>query len=126
METADFLLNQGKEITILEMLKRPGEDMSPRARKMVLERLTQNGVEILTEAKAMSVKEDGVVFNRAGVVDWIRGVDSVIVAVGTAPQEVGIRGLEKMGLAIRWIGDCKVPRKAFDAIHEGFSVGLEI
>jgi pyruvate/2-oxoglutarate dehydrogenase complex dihydrolipoamide dehydrogenase (E3) component len=108
------------------MLKRPGADMSQRARKMVLERLTQNGVEILTEAKAMSVKEDGLVFNRAGAVDWIRGVDSVIVAVGTAPQEVGIRGLEKMGLAIRWIGDCKVPRKAFDAIHEGFSVGLEI
>ena len=126
LETADFLLNQGKEITILEMLKRPGADMSQRARKMVLERLTQNGVEILTEAKAMSVKEDGLVFNRAGALDWIRGVDSVIVAVGTAPQEVGIRGLEKMGLAIRWIGDGKVPRKAFDAIHEGFSVGLEI
>jgi hypothetical protein len=48
------------------------------------------------------------------------------VAGGTAPQEVGIRGLEKMGLAIRWVGDFKVPRMAFDAIHEGFSVGLEI
>jgi 2,4-dienoyl-CoA reductase-like NADH-dependent reductase (Old Yellow Enzyme family)/thioredoxin reductase len=126
LETADFLLDQGKEITILEMLKRPGGDMSPRARKMVLERLTQNGVEILTEARAMSVEEDGIIFNRAGVVDWIRGVDSIVVAVGTDPQEVGIRGLEKMGMPVRWIGDCKAPRKAFDAIHEGFSVGLEI
>jgi len=126
LETADFLLNQGKEIIILEMLKRLGRDMSPRARKMVLERLSQIGVEILTEAKAMSVKDDGVVFNRAGVVDQVRGVDSVIVAVGTARQEVGIRGLEKMGLPMRWIGDCSVPRKAFEAIHEGFLVGMEI
>ncbi|MDH4265817.1 MAG: FAD-dependent oxidoreductase [Deltaproteobacteria bacterium] len=126
LETADFLLNQGKEIIILEMLKRLGQDMSPRARKMVLERLSQMGVEILTEAKAMLVKEDGVVFNRAGVVDQVRGVDSVIVAVGTARQEVGIRGLEKMGLPLRWIGDCSVPRKAFEAIHEGFLVGMEI
>jgi NADPH-dependent 2,4-dienoyl-CoA reductase/sulfur reductase-like enzyme len=126
LETADFLLNQGKEVIILEMLKRSGQDMSPRARKMILEKLSQNGVEILTEAKAMSVKEDGVVFNRAGVVDQVRGVDSVIVAAGTAPQEVGIRGLEKMGLPMRWIGDCTVPRKAFEAIHEGFSVGMEI
>ena len=126
LETADCLLNQGKEIMILEMLKRSGQDMSPRARKMVLERLSQNGVEILTEAKAISVKEDGVIYNRAGVVDQIRGVDSVIVAVGTIPQEVGIRGLKKMGLPIRWIGDCLAPRKAFEAIHEGFSVGMEI
>lgn len=126
LETADFLLNQGKEIIILEMLKRLGQDMSPRARKMVLERLSQIGVEILTEAKAMLVKEDGVVFNRAGVVDQVRGVDSVVVAVGTARQEVGIPGLEKMGLPMRWIGDCSVPRKAFEAIHEGFLVGMEI
>ena len=126
METADFLLDSGREMTILEILKRPGGDMSPRARKMVLERLIQNGVEILTEAKAMSVEGDGVVFDRAGVVNWVRGVDSVIVAVGTAPQDVGIPGLEKMGVPVRWIGDCKAPRKAFDAIHEGFSVGWEI
>ncbi len=126
LETADFLLEAGREIIILEMLKKPGGDMSPRARKMVLERLVQNGVEILTEAKAMLVKEGGVVFNRAGLVNRIEGVDSVIVAVGTAPQEVGIPGLEKMGAPVRWIGDCKAPRKAFDAIHEGFWVGLEI
>ena len=126
LETADFLLPQGKEIIILEMLKRPGQDMSPRARKMVLERLIQHGVDILTEAKAVAVLEDGVVFNRAGIVDQVRGRDSVIVAVGTAPQEVGIRGLEKMGFPIRRIGDCALPRKAFDAIHEGFAVGMEI
>ncbi len=126
LETADFLLHQGKEIILIEMLKRVGQDMSPRARKMVLERLTQQGAEILTEAKAISVKEDGVVFNRAGVVDRIKGVDSVIVAIGTSPQEVGMRGLEKMGFPIRRIGDCMVPRKAFEAIHEGFLAGVEI
>jgi 2,4-dienoyl-CoA reductase-like NADH-dependent reductase (Old Yellow Enzyme family)/thioredoxin reductase len=126
LETADFLLPQGKEIIILELLKRPGQDMSPRARKMVLERLIQHGVDILTEAKVLAVLEDGVVFDRAGVVDQVRGRDSVIVAVGTAPQEVGIRGLEEMGFPIRRIGDCALPRKAFDAIHEGFAVGMEI
>ena len=58
LETADFLLSEGKEITILEMLKQVGQDMSPRARKMILEKLIQNGVEILTEAKAVSVDEE--------------------------------------------------------------------
>jgi 2,4-dienoyl-CoA reductase-like NADH-dependent reductase (Old Yellow Enzyme family)/thioredoxin reductase len=129
LETADFLLADGKDgekICIFEMLKRMGEDMSPRARKMLLEKLTQNGVEMLTEAKAVSVQEDCVVFNRTGVVDKVTGVDSVIVAVGTVQQEVGVPGLEKMGFPFRFIGDCAVPRKAFDAIHEGFLVGMEI
>lgn len=126
LETADFLLSRGKEVTILEMLKRAGQDMSPRARRMVLERLIQNGVEILAEATALSVKDDGVVFDRAGVVDRVLGVDSVVVAVGTAPQDAGIRGLEKMGIPLRRVGDCTVPRKAFEAMHEGFAVGMEI
>jgi 2,4-dienoyl-CoA reductase-like NADH-dependent reductase (Old Yellow Enzyme family)/thioredoxin reductase len=126
LEIADFLLGKEKDITILEMLKRVGQDMSPRAGKMVLEALIHNGVEILTEAKAVSVEGDSLVFIRAGVVEKITGIDSVIVAVGTAPQSVGIRDLEKMGYPVRLIGDCVVPRKAFDAFHEGFLAGMEI
>ncbi len=126
LETAHFLLEEGKEITVLEMLKRVGQDMSPRARKMVLEALVQNGVEILTEAKALSVEDKDVVFNRAGVVDRIKRVDSIVVAVGTASQEIGSLDLGRSGIPIRWIGDASVPRKLFDAIHEGFNVAIEI
>jgi pyruvate/2-oxoglutarate dehydrogenase complex dihydrolipoamide dehydrogenase (E3) component len=126
LETAHFLLEEGKEITVLEMLKRVGQDMSPRARRMVLEALVQNGVEILTEAKALSVENGDVVFNRAGVVDRIKGVDSIVVAVGTAPQEVGNLDLGRSGVPIRWIGDASGPRKLFDAIHEGYNVAIEI
>lgn len=126
LETADFLLKEGKEITILEMLKHVGQDMSPWARKMVLERLIQNCVEIITEAKTVSVDENGVVFDRAGVLERVNGVDSIIVAVGTASQEAGIRSLASTKFPIRLVGDCSVPRKIFDAIHEGFLVGREL
>lgn len=126
LETAHFLLEEGKEITVLEMLKRVGQDMSLKARKMVLEILVQNGVEILTEAKALSVEKGDVVFSRAGVVDRVKGVDSIVVAVGTAPQEIGALDLGRSGIPIRWIGDAAIPKKLFDAIHEGFNVAIEI
>ncbi len=126
METAHFLLEEGKEITVLEMLKRIGQDMSPRARKVLLETLIRRGVEFLAEAKALSVENEDVVFNRAGVVDRIKGVDSIVIAVGTAPQEIGSLDLGRSGIPIRWIGDASVPRKLFDAIHEGFNVAIEI
>lgn len=126
LETADFLLAEGREITILEMLKQPGQDMSSNAKKVVVEKLIQNGVDILTESKVVAIKEDCVVFDRAGVVSQLRGLDSIILAVGTNPQEAGIRELEKTGASIRWVGDCLAPRKLLNAIHEGFMAGIEI
>ena len=126
LETAHFLLQEGKEITVLEMLKRAGQDMSPRARKMVLEELIQGGVEILTEAKALSVDKGDLVFDRAGLLERIKGVDSIIIAVGTTPQDAGIQGLGRARIPVRRIGDTSAPRKLFDAIHEGYQVGIEI
>lgn len=125
LETAHFLLEEGKEVTILEMLKRVGQDMSPRARKMILEKLIQGGAEILTESKVLSVEKDDVVFDRAGVVDRVRA-DSIVLAVGTAPREIEIQGLGRSRIPVRRIGDASVPRKLFDAIHEGYKVGVEI
>jgi 2,4-dienoyl-CoA reductase-like NADH-dependent reductase (Old Yellow Enzyme family)/thioredoxin reductase len=126
LETADFLLTEKKRITILEMLKQIGQDMGPIVKRIVVEKLIQSGVEILTEASVLAIEEDCVVFNRAGVVDCVRGVDSIIVAVGTVPQEASIQDLEKVGNSVRLIGDCLTPKKLFDAIHGGFMAGIEI
>jgi 2,4-dienoyl-CoA reductase-like NADH-dependent reductase (Old Yellow Enzyme family)/thioredoxin reductase len=126
LETAHFLLEEKKEITVLEMLKRVGQDMSPRARKMILDKLVEGGVEILTESKALAVEEGNVVFDRAGLLGRIKGVDSIIIAVGTTPQDAGNRALGRLRIPVRRIGDASVPRKLFDAIQEGYQVGVEI
>jgi len=126
LETAHFLLEEEKEITVLEMLKRAGEDMSPRARKLILEKLIQGGVEILTESKALSVEKGDVIFDRAGLLERIKGVDSIIIAVGTDSQNEEIPGLGRSRILLRRIGDASAPRKLFDAIHEGYQVGIEI
>ena len=126
LETAHFLLEEGKEIILLEMLKRVGQDMSPRARKMVLEKLIEGGVEILTESKALAVERGDLVFDRAGLVGKITRLDSIVIAAGTAPRDAGIQGLERSRIPFRRIGDASAPRKLFDAVHEGYQVGIEI
>jgi NADPH-dependent 2,4-dienoyl-CoA reductase/sulfur reductase-like enzyme len=126
LEAAHFLLEEEKEITVLEMLKRAGQDMSPRARKMILEKLIDGGVEILNESTALAVEQGDVVFDRAGLLGRIKGVDSIIIAVGTTAQDAGIQGLGRSRIPVRRIGDASAPRKLFDAIHEGYQVGVEI
>lgn len=126
LETAHFLLEQGKEITILEMLKQVGLDMSARARKMITEKLIQGGVEIITEAKALALENGEVIFERGGLKEKIKGANSIIIAVGTESEKPNIPGLGKLRIPIRFIGDALSPRKLFEAIHEGFNVGMEI
>jgi NADPH-dependent 2,4-dienoyl-CoA reductase/sulfur reductase-like enzyme len=126
LETAHFLLEEEKEITVLEMLKRAGQDMSPRARKMIIEKLIEGGVEILTESKALSVEKGDLIFERAGLMEKIKGMDSIIIAVGTIAQDAGIQGLGRSRIPVRRIGDASAPRKLFDAVHEGYQVGVEI
>ncbi len=126
LETAHFLLEQGKEVTVLEMLKRAGMDMSPRARKLILEKLIQGGAEILTESKALSVEKEDVVFERAGLLERTKGMDSIIIAVGTRPQDEGLAPLKKSRIPVRRIGDAASPRKLFDAVHEGYQAGIDV
>ncbi len=126
LETAYFLMEQGKEITILEMLKQVGLDMSARARKVVVEKLVQGGVEIITEAKSLSLEKGEVIFERGGLREKFKGADSIVVAVGTEPESPDIPGLRRLRISVRFIGDALVPRKLFEAIQEGFNAGLDI
>lgn len=126
LETAHFLWEKGKEVTVLEMLKSVGQDMSARSRKMILEKLIAGGVEIITQAKAVAVEGGEVIYERAGLKEKFKGADSIIIAVGTASENEEIAGLKKLRIPIYKIGDALSPRKLFEAIQEGFQVGAEI
>jgi len=126
LETAHFFLEKGKDVTVLEMLKSAGQDMSPRARKLILEKLVQGGAEVLTEAKALSVEKGDLTFERAGLREKIKGADSIIIAVGTASQDEEIPGLKRSRIPLRRVGDASAPRKLIEAVHEGYQVGVEI
>jgi len=54
----------------------------------------------------------------------------VVVAVGSRPRRELEEALAEEGLLdsleVHKVGDCVKPRKAFDAIHEGFEAGRRI
>jgi len=60
------------------------------------------------------------------LVEKIKGMDSIIIAVGTDSQNEEIPGLGRSKISLRRIGDAAAPRKLFDAIHEGYQAGIEI
>lgn len=120
-ETADFLAEQGKQVTIVEMLEDIAADMNWLIKRSLLLRLAEKKVAVLTRAKSEAVEKDGVVITRDGHQERIKA-DTVVVATGAQSNVEVSRALQGKGSEIYQVGDCVKPRSIMEAIHEGAEV----
>lgn len=126
VETLREMATKGvKGVTIVEMLPKMGRDIGAATRWSILQDLRRFGVKLITGAEAMAIEKEAVVIFREGRKEHL-SCDSVILALGSKshnPLEVELR---KKLQDVHVIGDAKGPRKALDAVHEGFDVGYQI
>ena len=124
-ETADYLLEKGKKVTILEMLPRIGNDIGRTTRWVVMRKLRQSGAGLVANAKAVEINDKGVWASRDGEHAFFEA-DTVVLAVGLTPNLELAHRLKGKVKSLRLIGDCDQPRKIAEAIESGFRVGREI
>jgi 2,4-dienoyl-CoA reductase-like NADH-dependent reductase (Old Yellow Enzyme family)/thioredoxin reductase len=125
LEVADLLASQNKRITVIEMLPDVGGDMDLLARAMLLGRLQKQNVTIHTNTKVTRLTRD-TAFARQNDGEIQFPIETVILAVGVRPNRELVDALEQSGLEMYVIGDAVQPRKALEAIWEGFEVGLRV
>lgn len=120
------LATQGtREVTLVEMARKIGADIGKSTRWGVIQDLGRYGVKMLKNAEVVRITSEAVVVK---VDDEERELpcDHVVLATGVE-REVGLaQVLEGTGLRVEIIGDAKNPRKAIEAIHEGFDLGWEL
>lgn len=125
LEVADLLASQGKQVTVVEMLSEVGAGMDPLAKTMLLGRLKSQDVAIHTHTRVTGLTENEALAQQDD--NAIRfPIETVILAVGVQPNRELAGVLEFSGLEIHVVGDAFQPRKALEAIWEGFEVGLKI
>jgi 2,4-dienoyl-CoA reductase (NADPH2) len=125
-ETLERLINSGnKHVTVVEMMKRPGQDIGSSTRWTIMMELRRLGVTILTGTKAVGIKAEGVEIEKGQSRDLLPA-DSVVVAVGAEPENSLVDEMGDLVPQIITIGDAKTPRNALEAIKEGFLTGLRI
>jgi NAD(H)-dependent 7beta-hydroxy-3-oxo-delta4-cholenoic acid oxidoreductase len=129
-EVADLLADPGYNqpgsrtaVTIIEMLEDVALDMTRENRPLILSRMRDKEVKIITSATVKEFLEDGVVIVKDGQEQAIRGADSIILAVGTRPVDVLKDQVKDKVVEVYVIGDAKEPRNALDAVAEGAEVG---
>ena len=123
--TAHHLAALGKRVTVLEMLEKIAEDVGVSNRWILRDNLRKLGVNIFTSVKVERISGEAVAATKNGE-ELTFKADSVVLAVGSKPNKRLSEELRDKVHELYEIGDCVNPRKALQAIHEGWEVGMKI
>jgi len=125
-ETAHYLTEKGKTVTIIEILKRMASDVFPMTRRRLMDGLRSKKVTLLTNATCEEIKEGNVrVATAEGKKETIPA-DTVIIAVGYSANDGLYKALEGKVPEVHCIGNSAKPRRILEANSEGYQTGLAL
>jgi 2,4-dienoyl-CoA reductase-like NADH-dependent reductase (Old Yellow Enzyme family)/thioredoxin reductase len=126
LEVAHLLSQQNKEVTVIEMCERAGTDMGATIRWILLNKLRDEGVHLLTNTRLLRLSDGNAVVEQGDGERTLNGYDTVIMATGTASCRSLAASLKGMSLRIHVIGDSAAPGRAVDAIRSAAEVGNRV
>ena len=126
-ETAELLVQQGKDVTLVRMSgkRHLAAELGPASRGSYLERLAKSGLKIKATDVISRIEEKGVMVSDSGLNLPIEA-DTVILSPASIAADGLVRSLEGKVSEIIVIGDCMQPRAIIDAVHEGYAAGAGI
>jgi 2,4-dienoyl-CoA reductase (NADPH2) len=126
IETLTELLNRGiKEVTVVEMTKKAGNDIGLTTRWTVTGELKRLGVRVITETRAVGITPEGLEIERKGGIDLL-AADTIVIAAGSRSENSLVDKLKGLIPEVLMVGDAKTPRNALEAIREGFEAALRL
>ncbi len=125
-ETAEFLADKGKRVTVV----RRGPEMALKIgltlRAFLLNRLLERGIALLPGIRYNEVTPEGlVVTTKEGERKTIEA-DTIVLAAGATPDKELYQEIKGKVPEVHLAGDCVEPRTIRDAIAEGYRIALEL
>ena len=106
LELAEYLVERGRKITILEPGPSLGEELAIVRRARVLHLLREHGVEITADAPVERIESARVVYTHEGEEKFVP-CKQAIIAIGADADDSLAAQLEGCGAKIHRIGDCR-------------------
>ena len=125
-ETAEFLAEKGKRVTVTRRGPEMALGVGPNLRQSLLDRLLARGVTLLTGVRYNQVTPQGLVLTTEEGETRTIEVDTIVLAVGAIPNDKLAEELKGKVPEIHPVGDCIEPRNIRHAIADGFRVACEI
>ena len=124
-ETAEFLRDRGKSVTVVELRDEIGLDIDLWNRWVVLDRVVAGGVRMVVNATTERITPEGV-HVRVGDRLEILPADTVVYAVGSGSYNPLEAELERQVAEVHVIGDAERPQRIRQAVDAGHRVGLAL
>jgi len=125
-ETAEFLAEKGKKVTMTRRGPEMATRIGPGVRALNLSRLTASGVTMLTGVKYEQVTDRGLAITTKEEERQIIEADTIVLAAGAKPNRRLSQALEGKVPEVYDIGDCTEPRGIAQAIADGYRIGRRI
>jgi len=125
-ETAEFLADSGKNVTILVRRDQIGANILSIMRPFIIQRLEKAGVMIKTKTQVVEITDKGVTTVQDGASTEFFEGDTVVLALGMKSETNFAQNLQFRLAAVYPVGDCVEPRTIHEAMVEGYLIGLEM
>lgn len=126
-ETADYLSDRGREVTVVRRGPEMATGIFPSLREALLARLDGKGVLLMPGIREYAeVTQEGLVVLDGDGQRRTLPADSIALATGSTPNDRLAKSVEGMVGQVYRAGDCVEPGRIVDAIQDGARIGCEI
>jgi NADPH-dependent 2,4-dienoyl-CoA reductase/sulfur reductase-like enzyme len=126
LETAEFLADRGRVVTVVEQLGDVAGDLDPISKKLLLRSLEKRGVVILTDTVVQRFDGSTAIAETGDGVQTLGEFDTVICSVGATSENGLSQKLRRSGIDVYPIGDAKSVRNIVEAAIDGYEIGKQI
>ena len=123
---AEYLASRGKQVTLVEMGKRVGEDVIATFKWRHAAWVRELHIQTLLNTRAREITADGVWVEEAEGPPKLLPADTVILAIPRKSRQQLLNDLEFVCDELYVIGDAVKPRSMHNAIREGYLIGIRI
>ena len=125
-ETAEFLAEKGKQVTVMRRGREMATGVGPSLRPFLLSRLAEKSVTLMTEIKYNKVTPEGIVITTKDGEKKTIEADTIVLAAGAVPDQKLYEDIKGKVREVHCVGDCVEPRTIRDATGDGYRIGLQI
>jgi 2,4-dienoyl-CoA reductase (NADPH2) len=122
----ELMVKGVKNVTVIEMLPAMGRDIGMSTRWVILKELKVRGVGLVTGATMKDIKPKSIVYTDAKGHDVELPADTVVLAMGSRPENSLATALEGSDVDVRVVGDAKKIGRVGTAIDAAFDLAREI
>ena len=125
-ETADYLSEMGKEVTLVEMLGEIASDFVIHLKHYLSLRLAEKKVTVLTSTKVKGLGKGWALVEDVSGTRKIEGFDTIVLAVGSKPDNRLAKDLGGSVSELYVIGDASKPGEILQAVYDAEEAAIKV